>query len=47
LRGRRVRVETPMETYQGVADGLDESGVLRVRVGNEIRNVVAGDVTLI
>ena len=47
LRGRRVRVEMPSHSFEGIADGLGEDGILRVRVDNEMRRVVAGDVTLI
>ena len=45
-RGRRVRVSTPWEEFTGATDGLDESGVLRVRRddGATVR-VLAGDVT--
>jgi len=47
LQNRRVRVETPGEIYEGVSDGLDEDGILRVRCQDETRKVIAGDVTLI
>ena len=45
-RGRRVRVRTPWEDFTGTTDGLDESGLLRVRRadGSAVR-VLAGDVT--
>jgi len=44
--GHRVRVRTPWEDFTGATDGLDESGVLRVRRedGSSVR-VLAGDVT--
>ena len=45
-RGRRVRVRTPWEDFTGATDGLDESGVLRVRREDGLTvRVLAGDVT--
>lgn len=44
LRGRRVSVETPGETYHAIADGIDADGILRVVANGEVRRVVAGDV---
>lgn len=44
LRGRRVTVETPSETFQAIADGIDADGILRVVADGEVRRIVAGDV---
>ena len=42
LFGKRVRVESGQE---GTADGVDETGGLRVRIGNDVQVVRAGQVT--
>jgi len=43
--GRRVRVDTGMETYQGTTDGLSPEGLLIVRKEDGARvTVIAGDV---
>jgi len=44
LRGRRVSVETPNETFQAIAEGIDADGILCVITGDEVRRIVAGDV---
>jgi len=43
--GARVRVEDKLP-FEGVTDGLDDRGFLRVRAGNEVRTVLSGMVTL-
>ena len=45
-RGRRVRIEEE-RPYQGVTEGLDELGFLRVRVDRELRTVLSGSVRAI
>lgn len=48
LLGRTVRVETPGETYVGVALGLEEDGALRIRLESGAEEVLhAGDVHLV
>lgn len=46
-RGKRVRVAAPGETYTGVTDGLDRSGMLRVKRDDtgEAAVVISGDVS--
>ncbi|MFP4175221.1 MAG: hypothetical protein ACLFSW_05520, partial [Halobacteriales archaeon] len=41
--GREVRVETPNETVEGVAEGVDDTGALRISTGDGERVVTAGD----
>lgn len=42
-RGKRVRIEAPSETYTGTTDGLEPSGLLRVRRGDgRVLPVIAG-----
>jgi BirA family biotin operon repressor/biotin-[acetyl-CoA-carboxylase] ligase len=41
--GREVRVETPNETVEGVAEGVDETGALRISTDEGERVVTAGD----
>lgn len=41
--GKRVRVETPNETIEGVAEGIDDTGALRVSTDGGDRVVSAGD----
>ena len=42
-RGKRVRIEAPSETYTGTTDGLESSGLLRVRRDDgRILPVIAG-----
>ncbi len=42
-RGKRVRVEAPSETYTGTTDGLEPSGLLRVRRDDgRVLPVIAG-----
>ena len=41
--GREVRVETPKETVEGVAEGIDETGALCVSTDEGERLVTAGD----
>ncbi len=44
-RGKRVRIHTPTENYTGTTDGLEPSGLLRVRrAGGGVETVVSGDV---
>jgi BirA family biotin operon repressor/biotin-[acetyl-CoA-carboxylase] ligase len=45
-RGRRVKVETGMETYSGTTDGLSPEGLLIVKKDSGARvTVIAGDVS--
>lgn len=47
LDGRRVRVASPGETFEGVCSGIDDDGALLIDVGPPpLRRVLAGDVTL-
>ncbi|MGK2230482.1 MAG: BirA family biotin operon repressor/biotin-[acetyl-CoA-carboxylase] ligase, partial [Methanobacteriota archaeon] len=41
--GRRVRVETPNETVEGTAEGVDGTGALRISTDGGERVVTAGD----
>ena len=41
--GKKVRVETPNETIEGVAEGIDETGALRVSTDDGERVITAGD----
>jgi BirA family biotin operon repressor/biotin-[acetyl-CoA-carboxylase] ligase len=41
--GREVRVETPDETVEGVAEGVDDTGALRISTEGGERVVTAGD----
>jgi BirA family biotin operon repressor/biotin-[acetyl-CoA-carboxylase] ligase len=44
-RGKRVQVETVKETFAGITDGLDPSGLLRVRRdGGRVETVLSGSV---
>jgi biotin-(acetyl-CoA carboxylase) ligase len=44
--GRRVRVDTGMESYLGTTDGLSPEGLLIVKKdGGTSATVIAGDVT--
>ncbi len=45
-RGHKVRVEENGE-FEGVTDGLDGDGFLRVRVGQAVRTVLSGTVRLL
>ena len=41
--GKRVRIEMPSETYTGITEGLDSSGLLRVRrEDGSVQPVIAG-----
>jgi BirA family transcriptional regulator, biotin operon repressor / biotin---[acetyl-CoA-carboxylase] ligase len=45
-RGRRVRISTATETYEGTTDGLEPNGLLRVRRDDaRVEIVIAGDLT--
>ncbi len=45
-RGKRVRIETPSEIYTGTTEGLEPSGLLRVRRDDgRIVPVIAGTLT--
>ena len=45
-RGKRVRVESPTETYTGTTDGLEPGGLLRVRRDDgRVLAVIAGTLT--
>lgn len=46
LQNRAVRVESGAQSYRGVVEGIDASGVLIVRGESGARRVVAGDVRL-
>lgn len=41
--GKEVRVETPNETVEGVAKGIDETGALRISTDEGERVITAGD----
>ena len=44
-RGKRVRITTSTETYTGTTEGLEPSGLLRVRATTGAASpVIAGDV---
>ena len=44
--GKRVRIEAPSETYTGITEGLDPSGLLRVRrEDGSLQPVIAGTLT--
>jgi BirA family biotin operon repressor/biotin-[acetyl-CoA-carboxylase] ligase len=45
--GGRVAIVRDGERIEGVTDGVDDRGALRVRIASEIETVVAGDVTWI
>lgn len=45
LRGRPVTTTDPTLPH-GVADGVDDDGALRVRVGTELRRVIGGEVSV-
>lgn len=48
VKGKRVRVETGREAFEGVTCGLEPDGALRVELdGGEIRIVRAGDVSAV
>ena len=42
--GRRVRIEST-ETFEGIAEDIDESGALLVRTDEGVKRVVSGDCT--
>jgi BirA family transcriptional regulator, biotin operon repressor / biotin---[acetyl-CoA-carboxylase] ligase len=46
LAGRAVTVHGPQGDEQGVADGIGEDGALRVQVGQAVRQVHAGEVSV-
>ena len=46
LAGRAVTVHGPQGDEQGVAEGIGDDGALRVKVGQAIRQVHAGDVSV-
>ena len=46
LAGRAVTVHGPQGDEQGVADGIGDDGALRVRVGQAVRQVHAGEVSV-
>lgn len=46
LAGRPVTVHGPQGDEQGVADGIGDDGALRVRVGQVVRQVHAGEVSV-
>lgn len=45
-RGEKVSVLDPKDPYTGIAEGIDESGALLVRTGEEIRKVSSGEVSV-
>ena len=45
LWGEGVRVVAETETYHGVANGVDEDGVLLVATADGMRRVMAGDLS--
>lgn len=48
LRGKPVKVLQPGVGIEGVADGIDHEGALRIRTAaGDLRRVVAGDVTCV
>lgn len=44
ILGKRVRIEENGSAFEGVTEGLDERGFLRVRAGHELRIVLSGTV---
>jgi len=46
VRGRHVQVEENGGGFEGVTDGLDERGFLRVKTGQGLRTVLSGTVRL-
>lgn len=44
--GRRIRVIGPAESFEGMAEALDDDGVLVVRTDAGVRRVVAGDISV-
>ena len=46
LAGRRVRVASGAQTYEGVAAGVDERGALRVREAGTLRVFDSAEVTV-
>lgn len=46
LAGRAVTVHGPQGDEQGVADGIGDDGALRVRMGQAVRQVHAGEVSV-
>jgi BirA family transcriptional regulator, biotin operon repressor / biotin---[acetyl-CoA-carboxylase] ligase len=45
-KGKRVRIDTATEAYEGVTAGLEPSGLLRIRRdGGRIESVLSGDVS--
>ena len=46
LAGRLVTVHGPQGDECGMADGIGEDGALRVKLGNVVRQVHAGDVSV-
>jgi BirA family biotin operon repressor/biotin-[acetyl-CoA-carboxylase] ligase len=47
LPGRKVRVQEDAASYDGVAQGIDADGCLRVTVNGVLRRVACGDVALL
>ena len=45
-RGKNVRIEMPAETIEGVDIGVGEDGSLLLQTGDQVRNIVAGEVSL-
>lgn len=44
--GKRIRVETPRQTFEGWAEEIQEDGALVVRMGDRsLRKIIMGDVT--
>jgi BirA family biotin operon repressor/biotin-[acetyl-CoA-carboxylase] ligase len=43
-RGRHVRIADNGSGYEGITEGLNERGFLRLRVGGELRTVLSGNV---
>ena len=46
LAGRRIRVEGARGTFDGVAQGVDARGALKVRVAGELRSIDSAEVTV-
>ena len=45
LRGVRVRCDAPGSVWSGMAEGIDDTGALLVRVGDTVERIVSGDVS--
>jgi BirA family biotin operon repressor/biotin-[acetyl-CoA-carboxylase] ligase len=46
LAGRRIRVDDPRGSFEGVAEGVDLRGALRVRTAAGMRTIDSGEITV-